>query len=821
MHTPSHFNRPRLPVCIFVLGLLVLVAGPGVLRAQQKNADHYGLVFLKDGFVLQGKINREGTTTEVDDASGTPFFIPKGFFQVDTGPTRIVFSPQQVRHVTKMDMPLDDRIDNFYTPVLGPAPAIADIMDVGPFNQKLERDIKFRITQGKEYITTQKIGAVSPFYVRLDSTKNWAWASAYFTREFNPQDIEGLLSNHPSFVERPGMLPAERATRRFRYADFFIRAGWYDSAEPMLDSILKEIPAEKERVVERQTAIAKLRARDNLEAIKRLHAAGQHTEVQKRLAKFTEKDAPEDVLASYREIKAEYAGVKERADQVKAYLDDLTKKIEKIEPKFAEAAKAILDDLTPETLPRLETFLSQAKQAERQLKAKKKPDLAPTELMSLAVTGWLLGNGAAEATPGVALQLWRTRQMLIDYLRDDSGVNGGRERKKMLAAYLSERNDSTALDDIMRMIPTLPPVEPETKITDDTVEVKVKNGPLYQMKLPPEYRHGRSYPVLIVLHKAGEKLGAAIDKWAEAAADNGYILVAPEWEGKAAGYTYGDQNEHEILLATLRDVRRHYQIDSDRVFLFGQGEGAKMAHDVALSHPDMFAGVSTMGGDFEYYPKGYWRNGQYLPFYVITGTQMSKTTEEHVKDMFTNWTGRNYPMLWVDYKGRGADWFGAEVPNIFDWMRNKRRALPIHQLGTDGLGGPFGDEYYTVRPGDNHFYWLSAEPKDIDSRCLIPSYRQFGKVNAARMTAKIDATKNEIRLATNGMKQVTIWLGRNAKGENMIDWDKDLTVFANLSAPLKKKAADLKPSAEVLLEDLYNRGDRQQLFMQKVIVPLR
>ena len=70
---------------------------------------------------------------------------------------------------------------------------------------------------------------------------------------------------------------------------------------------------------------------------------------------------------------------------------------------------------------------------------------------------------------------------------------------------------------------------------------------------------------------------------------------------------------------------------------------------------------------------------------------------------------RQYPMLWVQYKGRGVEWYSGELPNMIDWMRNKRRAFPLHQVGNAGLGNPLdGNEYCSMRDGDNHFYWLSA-----------------------------------------------------------------------------------------------------------------
>src|SRR5262249_2872454 len=164
------------------------------------------------------------------------------------------------------------------------------------------------------------------------------------------------------------------------------------------------------------------------------------------------------------------------------------------------------------------------------------------------------------------------------------------------------------------------------------------------------------------------KATSMLQRWRKAAADHGYILAAPDWErGLAANYGYTER-EHDTVLDTLRDLRRRFQIDSDRVFLFGLGEGGKMAFDVGLWHPDLFAGVIPMGAAPEFHARRYWRNAQLTPFYVVNGTRAGESATQ-LRDQFTNWSQRHFASLWVEYKGRGIEWLGGEVPHVFDWMR--------------------------------------------------------------------------------------------------------------------------------------------------------
>jgi hypothetical protein len=159
-----------------------------------------------------------------------------------------------------------------------------------------------------------------------------------------------------------------------------------------------------------------------------------------------------------------------------------------------------------------------------------------------------------------------------------------------------------------------------------------------------------------------------------------------------------------------------------------------------------------------------------------------------------------------------VEWFAGEVPNLFDWMRNQRRAFPMERLGSDGHGSKFGNEFSTMRPGDNRFYWLSTDAVSPANQNTFARWN--AQVNCATLTARVDAKNNVIHLQTSGIRQVTVWVGRNREGANLIDLDKPLTI--NWGFTPKWANRKVKPSLSTLLEDLYQRGDRQQLFLAKI-----
>src|SRR5579864_2508574 len=81
------------------------------------------LIFLKDGFVLQGTIYREGKTV-VD--GGEAVWLPQGFFLIDDSARRIIFSHTQVQEINDTPVPVEADIRTgrkiFYAPNTKPLP---------------------------------------------------------------------------------------------------------------------------------------------------------------------------------------------------------------------------------------------------------------------------------------------------------------------------------------------------------------------------------------------------------------------------------------------------------------------------------------------------------------------------------------------------------------------------------------------------------------------------------------------------------------------------------------------------------------------------
>lgn len=754
-----------------------------------------GGIIFKDGFVVRGRVKREGDSI-LDPASGQQIQVGKGYFMVDDGVRKVVFSLRQVQDVIEDDKEAGADFVVLTKPfarLANPAEVkwIEDIQDLGPFDDNWNREIKIVPHTGKAEKVRQQLVYLSPYSAVVNSRAH-AFGSCYMTRELGPEVVRSLLFTHPDLRDKgkPDL------NKRLRLARFLRQAGWYDESDRELDQLLKDLPSKEKEILDAKESLKILKADQLLHEIELAQKAGQPDRVRKLLARFPLEKAEAKQLARLRDLKAKHETAEAAVKAAKRYLKDVPALLSGDDKKvWEEAAAALLAEVNADNVERLEPFVKYAEQDEQQRKQQKKPTQTPEEIMALAVSGWHLGAGAAETKPEVALKLWRTRQFVRDYQTTPTAT----ARERLLAAY--EKSGAVAFDELAQLIRFLPPPEPEEKIAGDVLDLEAKlpnrrKAISYQLQLPPEYHVGRQYPVLIALGNADEKAKATMERWGDLAAQNGYLLVIPDWAvglGRAYGYT---TDEQAAVYDVLRDVQRRFNVDSDRVFLTGFGEGGVMAFDVGLSRPDLFAGVLPFCAAPRLFAVKYAPNAAHLPFYVVTGSLQGNDTYKQVNLEFDKWAARNYPSLWVEYRGRTTEWYAAEANFAFDWMNHKKRFNGVPETG----------EFQTQRTTDHRFYWLSVD--GISEKCLNTprGFNHFGQ--PATVQGKI-GEGNTIMVHAKGAKTVTVWLGRG-----MVDFEKPVGVSINVQSRFNNRK--LTPSLGTLLEDFYQRGDRLRLFLVKI-----
>src|SRR5262249_50299471 len=191
-------RRSFLRLTVAGLGAALLPISAPAQRGKGKPS----LIFLHDGFAIQGYVKREGADIEIDDYKGTPVTIPKGFYLIDDGPRRITFTQTQVARIDQPRQYSDDVLVHKKTysgaGLSTSVPAILEIVETGDWNAEWERTLRFR---GKDRSVppkpidvkvNQHLGMMTPYSVRIDTTSVYNFSSAYLLREFSEDAIVRL-----------------------------------------------------------------------------------------------------------------------------------------------------------------------------------------------------------------------------------------------------------------------------------------------------------------------------------------------------------------------------------------------------------------------------------------------------------------------------------------------------------------------------------------------------------------------------------------------------------------------------------------------------
>lgn len=796
-----------------IIGALVLVVGIATLTAR---AD---VVILKDGYTIYGVKTLKEKETILDKEVGESFVVEKtnGLTVIDDGPRWTIFplSNLQVADVSNTNKfsgltayyPKGDRYVG--RQVLPPS---ANRPKIGPWNDKeWTRTVEFLDADkpNAKHVVQQHVGVISPYYVRVGSGTH-RLLSYFLLKEFGVERIRTFLENHPDLNDRAKPDPDKRE----RLIRFWIQADLLDEADKDLAKFAKDLPSEREK-------LEKMKAEINLSKIEKLMVEiekakdnGRHRFAMKALNEFPKDYVPNNIALKVTTLKAEYETRQTKFDMTLRFLKELPEKVSGPDNQFLKpAAEAISQELHLDTLNRLEMFTTLSDRAEQDAKRGRKPQQTPEELLSAAVTGWHLGKVSAEAKVVPARKCWLARQMAQEYF------NNPNKRNRIAAMNAYEKlPDALPFDELEKLVSLLPPPEaPKTHpvgkaemILPPSVDYpKFTKGVEYLLKLPDEYSPGRPYPLLVLLPDGFQKPEEMLQQFGDVPTSQGYIVAVLKWYDPLLNtYQYG-KPEHMMCLNLIRTLKRTYQVDSDRVFLLGNGGGGSMAIDVAAGHPTMFAGVSAFNPvllPWMFGGCGYWMNFQNLPTYIVMGDK-SGASAASTRPTLEKWMPKGYPTLVVSYKGRGAEWFSEELPFIFDWMGRKRRAEPGKILGPTGSDG-FDSGFRTVRSGDDRFHWISVD--ELHPACSVnydKGLTGISKPAPAKLSAKI-TEGNQLQVSARGMKNITLWFG-----QGMFDYSKPIMLKVGERAAVKK---EVKPNLAVLMEDLYERADRQRPFFEKI-----
>lgn len=653
---------------------------------------------------------------------------------------------------------------------------VAGQIEATPWDEHGHRRVSFK-SGAKKTDVMQEIVELTPKYVKV-TAMDYLWEFGLPTNSIPPDTLRKMLYR----ASKP-----DNPDDRFAIARFYLEGEFYQLAQQELDSIRADWPERAKDVDVLSLQLKQYLAEQALNMLDERREAGQHQFAYETAQKFLSLKIPDISPVILQKLKQSVA----LADSQRSKMEDIRQLLGQLQAELppeqaAEVAPlraVIADGLHPDTLERLAPFLQLADAENRKA----------SEKLALALTGWIVGPDQADTDLKAAIRLWQARGLLIEYFRSDNPVERAAVVEKLTQL------EGVGPRQVARLIPLLPPRIDTPSMTTGvpfsvTAERRTSTDAVvqYDVLLPLEYHVGRTYPVVVALHAEGAEPQAELRWWARQAQRFGYIVLAPAYiEPSQRSYDYG-LDAHHAVLETIRDARRRFVIDSDRIFLGGHGIGGDAVFDIGYSHPDLFAGIMPITAICDKFANAYWENARELPQYIVAGELDRNAANDNTK-VIDHMMVQRFKLIYAVFTGRGHEDFQSEDGRLFDWMSRQRRAKPPTEI-----------DVKTARTTDNHFWWWKFS--NFPARFGVTGWPQDLKGQAKPIILKAEARRakgdNVINL-TCGAKWHALWLY-----PDVVSFEKKLIVRQN---GLQLYSQIPEPDVTAMLEDFRLRGDRQQI----------
>jgi hypothetical protein len=235
--------------------------------------------------------------------------------------------------------------------------------------------------------------------------------------------VEGLITEHPLRLDMriaTSSVPRETLRRiiekqidkndvdeRLQFVRLLIQAARYKEAALELRNVIKDFPSLKS-LLDQQNNIANLAANQLLEEILLRQQSGQDRLVLTLLENFTSEDGNGELLQAVKELRDEYRGRLDRANNLVSQIQELAVRLpDARERQLAESViKQITTELTFESLGRLTVY-------ER---IGSDDQLPPEQALSLAIAGWLGGANSSQINLNLGLSTANVSDLVKKYL---------------------------------------------------------------------------------------------------------------------------------------------------------------------------------------------------------------------------------------------------------------------------------------------------------------------------------------------------------------------------------------------------------------------
>lgn len=222
---------------------------------------------------------------------------------------------------------------------------------------------------------------------------------------------------------------------------------------------------------------------------------------------------------------------------------------------------------------------------------------------------------------------------------------------------------------------------------------------LYRLMKPLNFDPAQKYPLVLLLHGAGERGSdnEAQLKWGgkdfarkEVREKYPAFVLVPQcpkdrkwvempWEGDTGTAPADAGPTQKLLLGALETVQKEFPIDPDRLYVTGLSMGGYGTWDLITRYPDKFAAAAPICGGGDKTKAG---AAKPVPVWAFHGDADTAVKPVRTTDMVEGLKAAGGQVALTMYAGVGHNsWSNAFAePNYFPWMFAQRRGQPAQKM---------------------------------------------------------------------------------------------------------------------------------------------
>ena len=337
--------------------------------------------------------------------------------------------------------------------------------------------------------------------------------------------------------------------------------------------------------------------------------------------------------------------------------------------------------------------------------------------------------------------------------------------------------------------------QPTGSLPREQIVVRGQTYPL-SLFVPASYETAKPYALIVCLHGYGFTGEEYLERWRTRLSED-YLLACPTYPSGA----WFTRHAEELVLETIREVRRRYHIDPDRILLTGMSNGGIGAWLIGMHHAPLFAGIAPMASGLDDVLMPFLANLRNTPSYIIHGAKDQVMPVHLSRSIAKELDALGYPYMYREHQREhpiaGGHYFPKEeLPDLLAWFNHQRReALPTR---------------VTLVRDASHFQpfnWLRLDATDPIAAFSDDLVDKRDEQIKRRVYARLDASiagNQRIEVKSEHVQRYSLFLN-----EQLFDVSKPLTVLTNGRLSFE---GTVTPSVETLLRQARLRQDPERLF---------